>query len=329
MFISSLAAWHPEEVLTNAALSAMVDTSDAWIVERVGIRERRRCPPDMAVHALGARAAALALRGHDPGGVDLVLCAPSITDYHVPATANLVADAVGCGDAPAFDLRAGCSAFIFALHTLRGLLATGAHRCALLVIPEAYTHATDYTDRSTCVLWGDAAFACIVTPDRPSGLSLEVVDTTVGSRSKDAPAIEVPVGGTFRQDGHAVQAFAIKKMAEVVETTLRRSNLTAAQTGYFIGHQANLGILTRVATRTGFSPQRHLTNVERFGNCGAAGAPSVLAQYVDRFRDGDRIVVATVGAGLSWGGALLVARNQPHHQHLADDLQQHPPEIRA
>lgn len=306
MFISSLSTWYPDEVLTNAALATMVDTSDEWIVERVGIRERRRTPPDMAVHELGARAAARALAGYDPREVDLVVCAPSIADYHIPATANLIAAAVGCGDAPAFDLRAGCCGFIYALHVLRGLLLGGAHRRVLLVIPEAYTHATDYTDRATCILWGDASFACLVTAERPDAPYLRVVDTFIGSRSKDAAAIQVPVGGTFRQDGHAVQAFAIKMMTEVVESTLQRNDITAADVSYLVGHQANLGILTRVAARTGFGPEKHLTNIEQFGNCGAAGAPSVLAAHAGRFREGERIVVATVGAGLSWGGALLV-----------------------
>jgi 3-oxoacyl-[acyl-carrier-protein] synthase-3 len=294
-------------VLTNAALAAMVDTSDEWIVERVGIRERRRSAPDMPVHALGACAARLALSGCAPGTVDLVVCAPSIVDYHIPATANLVAAAVGCADAAAFDLRAGCSGFVYALHVLRGLLDGGGHRRALLVIPEAYTHVTDYTDRASCVLWGDAAFACLVTAARPDAPYLEVADTFIGSRSDAVRAIEVPVGGTFRQDGHAVQAFAIRTMTEVVETALRRGGLTAADAAYLVGHQANLGVLTRVAARTGFAPERHLTNIERFGNCGAAGAPNVLAEHAHRFRTGERIVVATVGAGLSWGGALLVA----------------------
>lgn len=308
MFLSSLAVWYPDEVLTNADLAAMVDTSDAWIVDRVGIRERRRSSPDMPVHVLGARAAVQTLADHDPAAVDLVVCAPSISDYHIPATANLVGAAVGCGDAAAFDLRAGCSGFVFALHVLRGLIGS-AHQRALLVIPEAYTHATDYQDRSTCVLWGDAAFACLVTPQPPPGRSFQVLDTFIGSRSKDATAIEVPVGGWFRQKGGAVQTFAIRKMTEVVQTVLDRQGLAAADVGYLIGHQANLGILTRVAERTGFTSRQHLTNIELFGNCGAAGAPAVLAQNARGFQDGDRIVVATVGAGLSWGGAMLVARD--------------------
>lgn len=301
--------WYPEEVLTNAALAAMVDTSDEWIVERVGIRERRRSPRDMPVHALGARAAEMALEGHDRSAIDLVVCAPSIADYHVPATANLVAAQVGCGDAPAFDVRAACSGFVFALHALRGMLGAGLHRRVLLVIPEAYTHVTDYTDRATCVLWGDASFACLVTAERPAGRCLEVTDTLVGSRSADAAAVEVPVGGTFRQDGNAVQAFAIRKMVEVVQETLRRSGLVPADVAYFVGHQANLGILTRVAARAGFCPEQHLTTIERYGNCGAAGAPAVLAQNGPRFRERQRIVVATVGSGLSWGGALLTAHD--------------------
>jgi 3-oxoacyl-[acyl-carrier-protein] synthase-3 len=308
VYLSRLAVWYPDEVLSNEDLGRMVDTTDEWIVEHVGIRERRRSPRDMPVHVMGARAAEAALAGIDRVRVALVVCGLSIADYHIPATANLVAAEVGCGGAAAFDVKAACSSFVFTLHVLRGLFAAGERGPALLVIPEAYTHATDYTDRSTCILWGDAAFACLVTAERPEGPSLEVADTYIGSRSKDWAAVQIPAGGFFRQEGAVVQAFAVRKMTEVVQTVLSRAGLAPADLGYVIGHQANLGILTRVASRLGIDPARNLTNIERFGNCGAAGAPAVLAQNAARFVDGERIVVATVGAGLSWGGALLVAR---------------------
>ena len=305
MFLSRLSVWHPEERLTNADLGRMVDTSDEWITSRVGIRERRRSPADLKVHQMGAQAAKLSLDGRP---VELVVCGLSVADYHLPSTANLIAAEVGCGEAAAFDVRAACSSFVFALHAMRGLFALGELRRALLVIPEAYTHVTDYTDRGTCILWGDAAFACMVTRDAPATPSLEVLDTFIGSRSKDALSIQAPVGGVFTQQGNAVHAFAIRKMAEVVETSLQRCHLTAQDLAWFVGHQANRGILDRCCERVGIPPEKHLSNIEMYGNCGAAGAPSVLAQNLERFRGGDRIAVATVGSGLSWGGALLRAR---------------------
>lgn len=305
MFLSRLSVWHPEEKLTNADLGRMVDTSDEWIVSRVGIRERRRAPAEMKVHEMGARAARQALDG---APVELVVCGLSVADYHVPSTANLIAGELGCADAAAFDVRAACSSFVFGLHALRGLFALGDLSRALLVIPEAYTHVTDYTDRSTCILWGDAAFACLVTREAPAAPSLEVLDTFIGSRSQDALVVQAEVGGKFKQHGNAVHAFAIRKMSEVVETSLRRCHLTAQDLAYFVGHQANLGILQRACERVGIPPEKHLSNIEHYGNCGAAGAPSVLAQNRERFRGGDRIAVATVGSGLSWGGALLRAR---------------------
>lgn len=303
MFLSRLVVWHPDEVLTNADLGKTLDTSDEWIVSRVGIRERRRAPKEMPVHEMGARAARLAL---DQEPVDLVVAGLSVADYHLPSTANLIAAEVGCTAAAAFDIRAACSSFVFALHTLRGLFALGEAQRALLVIPEAYTHVTDYKDRSTCILWGDAAFACLVTREAPPRAQcLEVQDTFIGSRSQDALVVQAKVGGTFKQEGNAVHAFAIRKMAEVVQTSLDRCRLTASDLAWFVGHQANLGILQRACERVGIPPQKHLSNIEMFGNCGAAGAPSVLAQNTARFRQGDRIAVATVGSGLSWGGALL------------------------
>ncbi|MGZ6142376.1 MAG: 3-oxoacyl-ACP synthase, partial [Myxococcales bacterium] len=156
LFLSRFAAWRPDEVLSNADLARLVDTSDEWIFEHVGIRERRRAPKDMPVHELGAQAARLSLAGVDPGSIDLVICGLSVSDFQIPSTANLVAAAAGVGDAPAFDVRAACSSFLFSLHAVRGFLAGGLHRRALLVVPELYTRVVDYGDRNTCVLWGDA-----------------------------------------------------------------------------------------------------------------------------------------------------------------------------
>lgn len=307
MFLSRLAAFRPEQVLSNQDLSRMVDTSDEWIFEHVGIRERRRAPADLPVHALGAAAARRALEGVDPASIDLVVCGLSVSEYQIPSTANLVAAEVGLADAAAFDLKAACSSFVFAAHALRGLFAAGQHRRALLVVPEMYTRAVDYTDRNTCVLWGDAAFACLVDAEQPAGLSLWVEDTRIGSRSKDWQAVQIPPGGFFLQAGTTVQGFAIRKMAAIAQEQLAAKSLQPADLAWFVGHQANAGILSRVCDRLGIAADRHLTNIEKFGNTGAAGAPSVLADNQEKFRDGDRILVATVGAGLSWGTALLCA----------------------
>lgn len=305
MYLSRLSVWRPDEVLGNEELARKVDTTDAWIVEHVGIRERRVSPREMPVHEMGARAARLALEGVDRASIDLVVCALSVSDYQIPSSANLVASECGLGDAPAFDLRAACSSFLFGLHALRGMIGAGLHRRALLVVPEAYTHAVDYSDRNTCILWGDAAVACVVSAERPPGLSFLVEDTRVGSRSQDWRAIQIRNGGFFEQQGAVVQAFAIRKMSSIVQEQLAAASLSKEDLQWFVGHQANAGILSRVAARIGLRPEQSLTNLERFGNTGAAGAPSVLADQLDRFRDQDRIAVATVGAGLSWATALL------------------------
>ena len=301
MFLSRLSSVHPDEVLGNADLARMVDTTDEWIVEHVGIRERRRLRADEPVHGLGARAAREALAGEPE--VEAVVCGLSIGDFHIPATANLIAAEAGCQGAAAFDIRAACSSFVFALHALRGMLAGGLLQRALLVVPEAYSRVMDYRDRSTCVLFGDGAFACLVTRDPPAGRSLRVLDTMIGSASAGARTIHAEVGGHFVQDGPVVQRFAIKKMAELVEVMTGRHG----KAEWLVGHQANLGILERVAARAGIAPDRNLTNIQRYGNCGAAGAPAVLAENMVRFTPGQRIALATVGAGLSWGGAFLQA----------------------
>ena len=305
MYVSGLSAWRPDEVLTNADLAKLVDTSDEWIVEHVGIRERRKSPADLPVHQMGAAAARLALAGEDLSSIDLVICGLSVADYEIPATANLVASEAGLIQAACLDVRAACSSFVFGLHVLRGLLATGQHKKALLVIPEAYTHVTDYRDRNSCVLWGDAAVACLVSADPPVRGGFAVEDTRVGSRSTGWEAITVKKGGHFVQKGPVVQAFAIRKMATIVGDQLKASGLEVKDVDWFVGHQANGGILRTVCALAGFRPEQSLTNIERFGNTGAAGAPSVLADHQGHLKDRERVVVATVGAGLSWGTALL------------------------
>ena len=311
MYLSRLAAWRPEEVLSNEDLSEMVDTSDEWIFDHVGIRERRQAPHGMPVHEMGANAAGRTLEGVDLASIDLVVCALSVSDWQIPSTANLVAAALGLSDAPAFDLRAACSSFVFGVHVLRGMLAAGQHKRALLVVPEGYTRTVDYTDRNTCVLWGDAAVACLVSAERPAGFSLEVQDTRVGSRSSDWAAVQIPPGGHFQQQGTTVQGFAIRKMAAIAQEALAARSLAPSDLAWFIGHQANAGILSRACERAGIAPAQNLTNLEKFGNTGAAGAPSVLADHQEKFRDGQRVLVATVGAGLSWGTALLRSWRQP------------------
>jgi 3-oxoacyl-[acyl-carrier-protein] synthase-3 len=302
VYLSRLSAWRPDEILSNQDLARLVDTSDEWIFDHVGIRERRKSPKEMPVHEQGARAARQTIEGLDPASIDLVVAAFSIGDYHIPATANLVAAELGLGEVPAFDLRAACSSFAFALHALRGLVDSGMHKRALLIIPEAYTHATDYKDRNTCVLWGDASFACIVSREKPAGLSLEVLDTRIGSKSTDWKLIQITNGGFFQQQGPAVQRFAIRKMSAIIEQQMKGEPID-----WFVGHQANASILARACERAGLRPEQSLTNIEQFGNTGAAGAPTVLADNASRFKEGERIVVATVGAGLSWGTALLRA----------------------
>jgi 3-oxoacyl-[acyl-carrier-protein] synthase-3 len=302
VYLSRLSAWRPDEVLSNQDLARLVDTSDEWIFDHVGIRERRKSPNEMPIHEQGAQAARQSIDGLDPASIDLVVCAFSISDYHIPATANLVAAALGLGGAPAFDLRAACSSFAFALHALRGIVGSGLHQRALLVVPEAYTHATDYKDRNTCILWGDASFACVVSREKPPGLSLEVLDTRIGSKSTDWKLIQISNGGYFQQQGQAVQRFAIRKMSAIIGEQMRGEPVD-----WFVGHQANASILSRACERAGLRPEQNLTNIEKFGNTGAAGAPTVLADNTSRFKNGERIVVATVGAGLSWGTALLRA----------------------
>ena len=316
MFILGAGHYHPGNVIDNKFLESLdIGTSDEWILDRVGINTRRTVLPldyiqttrnqdpriahelaPNAVTELGVFAAQLAMKRAkiDPSDIKLCIASVSIPQACIPANACLMASELGI-NAPSLDLNSACSSLLAGLHFIKNMNISGP---ILLIQSETYTMATNYNNRETAVLWGDGASAIIVSHDIAG--KAKVIETTFESRPKDCLTIQIPYGGHFKQEGNRVQRFAITQ----TESLFNSLNKMSPDTN-FIGHQANLRMLESVAKRINVSEDRHFFNVDKYGNCGAAGAGSVLSEKWDDFLSGERLIIATVGAGLSWGGGII------------------------
>ena len=322
LFLHGIGHFHPETVIDNAFFESLdIGTSNEWILERVGIRERRTVLPldyiretrnadPRAAHEAstysnpetGARAAALALEraGLAPSDIGMVIAGGCSPQYLIPAESCLIAAELGI-EAPAIDVNSACSSFIAHLAFLGDMRPERRPEFTLMVNVENTTRTVDYRDRSSAVLWGDGSAAAVVSHRTPARARLDA--TTFTSDPSGWDKVVIPAGGFFAQSGSAVQSFAIRKTASTARELL--AGVDDAESAWFVGHQANLLMLRSAAERAGVDLARHLHNVESFGNQGAAGAPAVLSQSWERFGAGDLVAVVTVGSGLSWGGALI------------------------
>ena len=322
--IHGVGHFHPENVIDNAFLESLdIGTNDEWILERVGIRERRtvlsldyirdtrNADPRAAYEAsrytnaqTAARASrmALARAGLEPGDIGMVIAGGCSPQYLTPAESCTVAAALEI-QAPAFDINSACSTFVAQLNFLGKMRPETLPDFILIVSAENNTRVVNYSDRATAVLWGDGSSAAIVSPRVPA--RAVVRRTSFASDPAGWDNVTIPTGGFFVQDGPAVQRFAIRRTAATAEELLAKRDGDREVEPWFIGHQANLTMLRSSASRAGVSEERHLYNVDCFGNCGAAGAPGVLSQNWERFSPGDRLALVVVGAGLAWGGALI------------------------
>jgi 3-oxoacyl-[acyl-carrier-protein] synthase-3 len=328
MFLHSLGHFHPENVVTNAFLESLdIGTDEAWITDRVGIRTRhtvlplaylretKNADPRAALEAAtlsnaqtGAMAArmALARAGIGPEQIGMVIAGGCSPDECIPAEANRIAAELSI-DAPAFDLNAACSSFGAQLHLLSGMRPERLPEFVLVVNPENSTRVVDYRDRTSCVLWGDGSSAAVISSRVPG--RFRITETLLGGDPAGADKVKVPRMGHFTQQGAAVQTFAIKRASETF-ANLRRLYLGAgpdrsASRLTFIGHQANLRMLEAVVKRCEVLKENHRFNVDVRGNCGAAGAPTVLSELWDAPDLGDAVALAVVGSGLTWAGVLL------------------------
>ncbi|MGH0028344.1 MAG: 3-oxoacyl-ACP synthase III family protein [Myxococcota bacterium] len=324
LFLHGLGHAHPDVEITNRFLEDLdIGTSDEWILERVGIRARRSVLPLDYIRAtrnrdpaaaleaatcsqadLGAAAARMALEraGVPAGSVGMVVAGNSAGDTGTcPAVACNVAAALGL-EVPAFDVSSACTSFYVQLHLLSMMQPERMPDYVLVLAPETLTTTVDYSDRATAVLWGDAAAAAVVSTRHAA--PLRVVETTLESSPAGVDKVVIPRGGHFHQQGRTVQMFGIKRMSRCVEH-LRECFGQDDRAFHFVGHQANLRMLEQVRDRCGVRPEHHHTNVEWFGNTGAASAASVVSMQWDKWTARDDVAVAGVGSGLTWASYLL------------------------
>lgn len=320
--ISALGTYAPPGLLTNADLERMVETTDQWILERTGIRQRHIAAKGTATSDLATEAARRCLEnaGVAAGEVDAIIVATVTPDMFFPATACLVQAKLGATKAWGFDLSAACSGFVYALQVGAKLVESGAHSKVLVIGADVMSSVVDYTDRSTCILFGDGAGAVLIEPCLEDEVGL--IDFQHEVDGSGASSLMMPAGGShlppshetidakqhfIHQDGQAVYKFAVRKMSEVTETILKRNGISGADLGCFVPHQANKRIILSTAERLGMPPDRVVINIDQFGNTTAGTIPLALGSALEqgRLRKGDLILLASVGAGFTVGATLL------------------------
>ena len=319
--ITALGTYVPPRVMTNADFEKIVETSDEWIVSRTGIRERHVVDKGVATSDLAVEATkrALAERGINANEIEAIIVATVTPDMLFPSTACIVQHKLGIERVWGFDLSAACSAFVYALQTGAQFVATGAHKKVLVVGADVMSSILDYTDRATCILFGDGAGAVILEASEDGAGIIDFEHEVDGS---GACALYMPGGGSLNpsthetvdkkmhfvhQEGQSVFKFAVKKMAEVCETLLLRNNVKASDIECFIPHQANQRIIKATSERLGLKPESVVINIDRYGNTTAGTIPLAMqtAREEGKLKKGDLVLLASVGAGFTVGATLL------------------------
>jgi len=320
--ISALGTYVPPRVLSNTDLEKMVETNDEWIVERTGIRERHLVDKGVATSDLAVEAArrCLASRGIQPSEVEVIIVATVTPDMIFPSAACIVQNKLGATGAWGFDLSAACSGFPYALQVGAKLVESGAHKKVLVIGADVMSSIIDYTDRSTCILFGDGAGAVLIEPCEEGEIGL--IDYWHEIDGSGAAALNMPAGGSLLpashetvdkrqhfvyQDGQTVYKFAVRKMAEAAERVLERNNVAATELACFIPHQANKRIIESTAHRLGMPMESVILNIDRYGNTTAGTIPLAMDTAIQegRLKNGDLVLLASVGAGFTVGATLL------------------------
>jgi len=318
--ITGIAASLPDYILTNEELSTMVDTTDEWIMTRVGIKERRILKgEEMGISVLGTKAVAdlLAKTGTAPDKIDAVIFATSTPDHFFPSAASIVAENNNIKNAFCFDMEVACSGFVYGLEICNGLIKTGKYKKIILLAGDKMSGITNYNDRTTCPLFGDAAGAVLIEPTEEE---VGIIDAELHSDGVGYKPLHMKAGGskhpashetvdnnehTVYQDGKVVFKYAVSRMAEVSENIMKRNNLTANDVDWLVPHQANLRIIDATVERTGLSPDKVMVNIERYGNTSAGTIPLCLWEWESKLRKGDNLILTAFGAGFSWGSVYL------------------------
>jgi 3-oxoacyl-[acyl-carrier-protein] synthase-3 len=318
--ITGIHAWVPEYRLTNFELSKMVDTSDEWIMQRVGIKERRILKGEgLGSSDLGEQAVKglLEKTNTSPDEIDLLICATVTPDMAFPATANIISDKVGIKNAFSFDLNAACSGFLFALLTGAAYIETGKYKKVIIVGTDKMSSITDYTDRTSCPLFGDAAGAVLLEPGKGDYGIMDHIFHTDGSGQK---YLHMKAGGSVKpashetvdarehyiyQEGQSVFKFAVVNMADVAAEIMVKNKLKAEDIAWLVPHQANLRIIDATGRRMGLPPEKVMINIQNYGNTTTATIPLCLWEYEKKLKKGDKIILAAFGGGFTWGSVYL------------------------
>lgn len=318
--ITAIGGYVPEYILNNQELSQMVDTSDEWIMTRVGIKERHILKGEgLGTSDMGVEAVKEIFKktGTKPEEIDMVICATVTPDHPFPATANIIADKLDIRDAHGFDLNGACSGFLYALDTAAKFIESGSKKKVIVVGADKMSSIVDYTDRTTCVLFGDGAAAVLL---EPSEEDLGVKDSILRSDGFGRKYLNMKAGGSaypathetvenkehvIFQDGKHVFKHAVSNMADVSVEIMDRNKLTEDDIAWLVPHQANLRIIDATAQRMNLNPEKVMINIERYGNTTAATIPLCLWEWEKQLKKGDNIILAAFGAGFTWGSIYL------------------------
>ncbi len=318
--ITGIHAWAPDYLLTNKELETMVDTTDEWIMTRTGIKERHILKGEgKGTSDIGTEAVKGLLKktGTSPDEVDLLICATVTPDMQFPATANIISDKVGIKNAFSYDLNAACSGFIYALETGAKFIQSGAYKKVVVVGADKMSSIVDYTDRTTCIIFGDAGGAVLLEPTTED---VGIMDTKMGTDGSGRVHLHQKAGGSVKpashetvdarehyiyQEGQAVFKFAVTNMADVSVDIMKRNNLTSDDIAWLVPHQANMRIIEATARRMGLDKEKVMINIERYGNTTNGTIPMCLHEWEHRLKKGDNVVLAAFGGGFTWGAVYL------------------------
>lgn len=318
--IKGVHAWVPEDLLTNADLEKMVDTTDEWIVTRTGIKERHILKGELqGTSVIGTEAVRglLEKTGTRPEEVDLLICATVTPDMLFPATANIISHNCGIKNAFSYDLNAACSGFIYALVTASKFIESGAYKKVIVVGADKMSSIVDYSDRATCVIFGDGGGAVLLEPtEEPVG----IMDSILQSDGAGMTHLHMKAGGSMKppthstidarehyvyQEGQAVFKFAVTNMADVAAAVVERNNLKPDDIAWLVPHQANLRIIDATARRVGLPAEKVMVNIERYGNTTNGTIPLCLYEWENRLHKGDNVILAAFGGGFTWGSVWI------------------------
>ena len=317
--ITALGSYLPSKILNNQDLEKMVDTNDDWILTRTGIKERRILDKGIGTSFMAIKAAKQIIQKKklDPSEIDMVIVATITPDMHVSATAAYVASEIGAVNAFGYDLQAACSGFLYGMSVASSFIESGRYKKIILIGADKMSSIIDYSDRNTCIIFGDGAGAVLFEPN-PEGLGMQ--DEFVRSDGVGREFLRIEAGGSVMpstidsiknkkhflfQDGKSVFKYAVSNMANASYQIMERNNLSNEDVNYLVPHQANKRIIDATANRMGIRESKVLMNIEKYGNTTAATIPLILSDYEKKFKKGDNIIFAAFGGGFTWGASYL------------------------